>query len=93
LRNNLQQSVDVVDSLRYYYMLSIYLISKDIPEYEVTQSLKEFIKEGIGTWHDKGNKNLAKYSELAYNSLPAEFLSFMQISTKGDSDQISFKKV
>jgi hypothetical protein len=38
-------------------------------------------------------KNLAKYSELAYNSLPAEFLSFMQISTKGDADQITFKEV
>lgn len=93
MNNNLQQSSDVVDSLRFYYMLSIYLTSKDIPEYEVTQSLKEFIKEGIGLWHDKGDKNLAKYCEYAYTSLPGEFLSFMQISTKGDSDQVTFKKV
>lgn len=89
----MQQSADVIDSLRFYYMMSIYLTSKEIPEYECTQSLKEFIKEGLGTWHDKGNKNLSRYSELAYNSLPAEFLSFMQISIKGDADQISFKEV
>jgi lysophospholipid acyltransferase (LPLAT)-like uncharacterized protein len=47
----MQQSADVIDSLRFYYMMSIYLTSKEIPEYECTQSLKSFIKEGLGTWH------------------------------------------
>lgn len=91
--NDIYSGADIVNSLKFYFMLSTYLMSRDHSEYESTQSLKEFIREGSGVWHNIGNKTLSAYYEQAYNSLPAEFLSFMEISTKGDADQVRFMEV
>jgi len=91
LNNNEDSSrYEIINSLKFYFMLSTYLISKEYTEYESTKSLKEFIKEGVGIWHSIGNKTLSGYYSQTYKSLPAEFLSFMKISSKGDSDQIRF---
>ena len=78
---------DVIQSLKFYFMLSTYLCSRDIPEKHATQSLREFVKEGE-YWHKNDAKTLSAYYQQAYESLPAEFLDFMQISTKGDRDTL-----
>jgi len=83
---------DVVQSLKFYFMLSIYLKAHEVSEELATKSLKEFIKEGAD-WHKGDSKIIAHYYEQAYIELPSGFLSFMQISTPGDSDQITFKSV
>jgi len=81
---------EIINSLKFYFMLSTYLISRGASEYESTKSLKEFIKEGVGVWHFKTRNMLSDYYKQTYDSLPAEFLSFMEISSKGDSDQLRF---
>jgi len=81
---------DIIDSLRFYYMLSTYLISRENTEYESSQSLNSFIRECLSKID---NKTFSHYTEVAYTTLPAEFLSFMEISSKGDRDQVIFKEV
>jgi hypothetical protein len=82
---------DVVQSLKFYYMLATYLRASGVSEYIATKSLNEFIREGE-TWHRKDSRVLNTYLKNAYNQLPSEFLSLLQISTSGDRDQISFKE-
>jgi hypothetical protein len=80
---------EVIQSLKFYFMMSIYTIANGASEAEVTKSLKEFIKEGEG-WHRNDAKVMANYYKVAYECLPGEFLSLMEISTKGDRDQITY---
>lgn len=82
---------DVVQSLKFYFMLSTYLRASGVPEFIAIQSLNEFIKGGE-TWHRKDSKVLNTYLKNAYNQLPSEFLSLLQISTSGDRDQIKFQE-
>ena len=80
---------DVIQSLKFYFMLSAYCCSRDIPEVLCTQSMREFIKEGKESWHGGNAKVLSAYLDMAYQSLPAEFLSHMTISSPGDRDQLT----
>jgi len=68
-------------------MLSSYLCSRGVNENIATQSLKEFVKEGA-YWHKNDSKTLSEYYRATYETLPADFLDFMGISTKGDRDTL-----
>ena len=82
---------EVIQSLKFYYMLSIYTIARGATEYEVTKSLREVIKDGEN-WHKNDAKTKANYLKVAYESLPGEFLSLMEISSAGDRDTITYKE-
>ena len=83
---------DVVQSLKFYFMLSIYLKAHEVSEELATKSMKEFVKDGA-EWHRDDSKIISHYYEQAYLELPSGFLSLMEISSPGDSDQITFKSV
>ena len=82
---------DVIQSLKFYFMLSIYLKASGVSERIATQSLNKFIRRGK-EWHRGDSKILNTHLKNAYDQLPSEFLSLLQISSLGDRDQISFKE-
>lgn len=84
--SNVSYDKDIIDSLKFYFMLSSYLCSRDIPESQATQSMDEFIREGANSWYRQDSKLLSAYLQRAYDSIPSGFLSFMGISVKGDHD-------
>jgi hypothetical protein len=64
---------DVVDSLRFYMMLSIKMNSlNQYSPFECNKTLKEFIKDGED-WHVNNKETINAYIKKAYLSLPLDF--------------------
>jgi len=80
---------EIIDNLKFYFMLSIFLKSHNVSDGIANKSLNEFIKEGE-VWHRKNSKILNKYLDKAYKSLPLDFLKILEISEKCERDQIKF---
>jgi len=80
---------DVVNTYKFYMMLGIKATFLHKSEKESTESLRAFTK------HLKENHQFSDFviqyqMQVAYESLPSDFLSIMQISTPGDRDTLKF---
>lgn len=71
---------DVVNTLRFYLMLSIKMVDSGYGQLESEKSLKQFIAEGED-WHNNNLDVKNAYIQKAYDTLPTEFLQIyhMQI--------------
>ncbi len=71
---------DVIDSLVFYFMFSIFLSSHGVPDSIAGKSLREYIdllkKESI---HFNNAEVLGIHLETAYKRLPSEFLNIHEI--------------
>jgi len=74
---------NVIDSLVFYFMLSIYLSSRGVPESIAGKSLHGYVavlrEESI---HFRNPEVLGIHLETAYKRLPSEFLSIHDIPAR-----------
>ncbi|GEM_PF-2358377 len=81
---------DVLNSLKFYTMLSIFLGSQGMSEERCSRALTEYIhmlKENDD--HFKDPEVMCAYLQEAYNKLPADFLELFEIpSGLGDGIRI-----
>lgn len=78
---------EIVDSLRFYFMLSITLSSQGVDRNVYEKSLNEFIKD-IKTNLLLSDEMLGRYSRAAYNSLDKEFLHLHNFEINPDDRSI-----
>lgn len=69
---------DVLCTVRFYMMLSIFLCANGTPEKEATESWSKFIEEGED-WHGNNTHLKNYYNSKAYQSLPSGFLNLMDV--------------
>jgi hypothetical protein len=68
---------EVLQSLVFYFMMSIYLRAHDVPESVATQSLTDFIKDCRRDDIFKTPEAEATYLSTAYQCLPGGFLELI----------------
>lgn len=79
----------VINALIFYFMLAIFLTSRNVPESTATESLRSFIQanEENQTFYNAEVK--AKYFETAYSKIPSGFLNILEIpTTLGDGIRV-----
>lgn len=77
----------VLNSIKFYMMLSMILMSNDVPEMEATATWKSYVKDGEA-WHNNNPHIINYYNFKAYQALPSEFLSMMEIPRDGHDIKI-----
>ena len=70
---------EILDSLRFYFMLSMRLCAYGTPEHRATESLKVFSEQCRKDGIFRTPEAEAAYYDAAYKTLPAEFLATLGI--------------
>ena len=78
---------EILNSLRFYYMLAIVLSEGEEPESVSCQSLKSYL-EDIRKDHYISEEVLIYHMNKAYQSLPTEFLRLHRIEVNPDDRHI-----
>jgi hypothetical protein len=73
--NTIKLDEQVVDSLRFFYMLTIYLSSKGWGEERASRSLTEYMAEVQKNGYFTTSAVRNKYCATAWSRLPSDFLN------------------
>lgn len=80
---------DVVNSIRFYIMLSMIMVKNGEEEIIASKSLNSYFKEGF-IWHNNDQKIIWAHVQSAYDSLPSSFLKYFDLVIPGQRDGLKY---